>query len=294
MNKNTLLSILLILFLALVGLNVWVYYNNSKKELNEASHKTGEKEHSSNSNSSANKIARTEPVDKYYGKRPNQNSDLTKKEDSLNTANISSGNALEIEKTFVENGLIDVQSLDKTIQTDLRYGTTNNFLSSNMYGGFQKCFLQAEVAEMLAKAQAYIKEQNPKHSLLMLDCTRPRSVQQKMYDAVKGTDKKRYVAYPRGKGSLHNYGVAVDVTIVDENGEELDMGTEFDHFGLLAEPRFNQRYNASGELSNKQLTNRIRLKEVMRKAGFRGIAREWWHFEAFPIETAMNKYKIIE
>lgn len=115
-----------------------------------------------------------------------------------------------------------------------------------------------------------------------------------MWERVKGTEQEQYVASPYGGGSVHGYGSAVDVTIVDGDGKELDMGTPFDFFGDKAQPRYHQRFLDSGELSLEQVTNRERLREVMKQAGFIPIESEWWHFNAFPKELVRKKYKMVE
>ncbi|MGB1242618.1 MAG: M15 family metallopeptidase, partial [Chitinophagales bacterium] len=142
--------------------------------------------------------------------------------------------------------------------------------------------------------QEFLKEKQPRLSLLVLDCARPWSVQKAMWEVVKGTNQERYVASPYGGGSIHNYGASVDVTIVDNEGKELDMGTPFDFFGEKAQPRYHQKFLDSGDLTLEHITNRERLREVMRKAGFRAIESEWWHFNAFKKELVRKKYKMVE
>jgi len=212
---------------------------------------------------------------------------------------VSSEEAKNIITKFIAADLVDVHELDPSIQADIRYGTANNFLEKNMYGGLNKCYLQEEVAKMLSKAQEFLKEKQPRLSLLVLDCARPWSVQKEMWEAVKGTEQQSYVASPYGGdggtgGSIHNYGASVDVTIVDINGKELDMGTPFDFFGEKAQPRHQQKFYDNGELTLEQLTNRERLVTVMKKAGFTGIQTEWWHFNAFKKELVRRKYKRVD
>ncbi|MGB1242849.1 MAG: M15 family metallopeptidase [Chitinophagales bacterium] len=207
--------------------------------------------------------------------------------------------AKNIVTKFMAADLLDVNKLDPSIQADIRYGTANNFLEKNMYGGLNKCYLQEEVAKMLSKAQEFLKEKQPRLSLLVLDCARPWSVQKEMWEAVKGTEQERYVASPYGGdggtgGSIHNYGASVDVTIVDINGKELDMGTPFDFFGEKAQPRHQQKFLDNGELTLEQVTNRERLRTVMKKAGFMGIQTEWWHFNAFKKELVRRKYRRVD
>ena len=96
------------------------------------------------------------------------------------------------------------------------------------------------------------------------------------------------------KGSIHNFGAAVDVSIVDQEGNRLDMGTPFDYFGDLAQPRMKIDFSRDGVLTEKQIENRRLLREVMEKAGFQIIPDEWWHFNAFSPEEVKRRYAIVE
>lgn len=201
--------------------------------------------------------------------------------------------AIELE---MENlGLVDVLSLDSSLHVDLRYSTPNNFTGKDMYGDLNRCYLQKDVADKLVKAQALLKEKYPEYSLLVLDGARPVSIQQYMWDSVdlSPLDRSKYLSNPANR-SLHNFGAAVDVTIVDNSGIELDMGTPYDYFGELAHPRKEQEFLASGELSQVQLSNRELLRSVMRAAGFSRIETEWWHFNSTSRVHAAEIYPVIE
>jgi zinc D-Ala-D-Ala dipeptidase len=201
----------------------------------------------------------------------------------------------EMERLLINYGLVNVQSIDSTIICDLRYATENNFLKKNMYGDFKKCYLQADVAEKLAEAQKYLKEENPSYSLIVFDAVRPRSIQQKMWDALdmEISQKSKYVSNPR-YGSLHNFGAAVDLSIADSSGKELDMGTPFDYFGELAYPVKEKELLEKKILTEIQVKNRELLRRVMYKAGFFNIQTEWWHFNSCYRKTAYEKYNLIE
>jgi len=204
-----------------------------------------------------------------------------------------------VEKNMKRAGLVDVKTVDPDIMVDLRYSTESNFLGSDVYGAMDQCYLQPEVARMLKKAHEILRTRCPQCRLVVLDGARPRQVQQKMWNAVMGTEKEKYVADP-SRGSNHNYGAAVDVTIARvfsgrlEDYELLDMGTEFDHMGPLAQPRYESRYAARGLLSALQVRNRKLLREVMEGAGFKSILSEWWHFNAFSKDEIRRRYTIIE
>jgi zinc D-Ala-D-Ala dipeptidase len=179
------------------------------------------------------------------------------------------------------------------VQTDLRYASTNNFMNENVYGTFTEAYLHQFAAEKLLRASKFLQEEKPGFALLVLDALRPRSAQRKLFAKVKGTPEQKYVADP-DKGSLHNYGFAVDLTIVDSVGNELDMGSGFDDFRPVSEPSREAEFLESGELSDAQIGNRLLLRGVMQKAGFQPIPHEWWHFNAMSLIEARTSYSIVE
>jgi zinc D-Ala-D-Ala dipeptidase len=190
-------------------------------------------------------------------------------------------------------GLIDVQSLDPHIRVELKYATSDNFLHADVYGDLKHCYLQKAVAEKLVAAQKALRKQKPGWSLLVYDCARPRRVQLRMWNLVRGTEQQKYVAPPR-LGSAHNYGAAVDVTIIDAEGQPLDMGTPYDFFGDLAQPKHEAAFLKEGKLSPAQVENRKLLRGVMWKAGFISRLDEWWHFHGFWKDEMETRYQIIE
>ena len=113
------------------------------------------------------------------------------------------------------------------VRIDLRYATARNFTGRNLYGGFRRLYLHRIAAEKLRRAVGILRGSHPGYQLLIFDGLRPRSVQWKLWEAVKGTSKQAYVGNP-SIGSLHNYGLSVDLSIMDHGGQELDMGTAFD------------------------------------------------------------------
>jgi D-alanyl-D-alanine dipeptidase len=189
-------------------------------------------------------------------------------------------------------GLVDVRSLDIWIRVVLPYASSDNFTGQVLYESSQYAYLQPEVAAMLAKASQLLREKYPKYRLLVLDAARPLSVQQKMWDAVKGTPNNIYVANPKKTG-LHNYGAAVDVTITNDLGVWLDMGTPYDFFGEEAQPAKEKEMLKQGKLTQTQLDNRQILRSVMNQAGFQTYYREWWHFNACTLAEAKGKYEVI-
>jgi len=202
--------------------------------------------------------------------------------------------ANEIENKFVGAGLVDVSSIDNTIQVDLvNSDPKKNYFRENYYNGLNKAYLRKEVAIKLAKAQKILKRDHPKFSLLILDAARPRSISKMMYEKMKGTKFEKYVANPK-KGSMHNYGIAVDITIVDEKGKELDMGySPFRKSTLELYWQF-VKMKVGFKLNKEQTENRKLLTDTMKKAGFIPLSFEWWHFNGMHKDVARKKYQIIE
>lgn len=189
--------------------------------------------------------------------------------------------------------VVDITHLNNRILVNLAYSTTNNFLQEDVYGDLHTCYLRREAAEKLDRAQTLLEKKKQGFRLVVYDGLRPRDVQYKMWRIVKNTPQQEYVADPE-KGSIHNFGAAVDLSIVDDQGSLLDMGTPFDYFGDLAQPRYEKRFLEEGGLTKQQIENRKLLREVMEEAGFQGIVDEWWHFNAFSHDEVKRRYKIVE
>jgi D-alanyl-D-alanine dipeptidase len=190
-------------------------------------------------------------------------------------------------------GLVDVQAIVPRVVVELRYSTRNNVTGQDLYGELTTCYLQPEVAAQVRAAQSGLDSQRPGLRLKIWDGARPRGVQARLWTAVRGTAASKFVANP-SYGSLHNYGAALDLTLVDSAGRELDMGTDFDSFDSLAQPDHEGYFYARGLLSEEQLDNRKLLRSVMTQAGFTWISKEWWHFNAMPLDEARYRYKLIE
>ncbi len=176
---------------------------------------------------------------------------------------------------------------------ELPYSTADNAFELVLYADFESCYLQKEALAFLIKADSLLRKSNPDLRFKLLDCARPYSVQQAMWKAVAGTPSSNYVASPK-RHSLHNYGLAVDLTLVDSTGAELDMGTPFDHFGVEAQPREEKRLLEMKVLTKRQIANREILRHAMYGAGFRGIPNEWWHFNAVSRSIAREKYPLLD
>lgn len=187
-------------------------------------------------------------------------------------------------------GLVDIQSLDDSIEVLLKYATTDNFVGENMYGSLRTAYFRPHFAKKIVQAQRLLQERKPGYSLLIYDAARPLSVQRRMRKAVEGTPLTAYVA-DGNRGGRHNYGVAVDLTIIDDNGQILDMGASFDHFGreawigtdkqttLASYKAYVEWQRREGIISDEAARNRNLLLEIMDSVGLRPYAKEWWHYQ---------------
>ena len=176
---------------------------------------------------------------------------------------------------------------------DLKYASSDNFMNENVYNEFNRAFLHRHAAEKLQKAALTLKELKPQYKFIIYDVLRPRSVQWKMWALVKGTDKEEYIANPE-EGSSHNYGMAVDLSIVDEKGQVLDMGSAFDEFDDKSKPKLEQKFISENKLSRVHIENRNLLRACMEPAGFKQFSSEWWHFNALPFAELRAHFTIVE
>ncbi len=168
--------------------------------------------------------------------------------------------------TNPDNRMVDIKDFIPAIRLDLKYATTDNFMHQKLYPTVRTTFLRKPAAEHLKVVVNELKKQNL--NLKIFDAYRPYSVTEKMWEKVKDD---RYAADP-AKGSGHNRGAAVDLTLIDsKTGKELPMGTGFDNFSDTAHPDFMR-------LSPGVLNNRNLLKRVMEENGFKQLSTEWWHF----------------
>ncbi len=102
------------------------------------------------------------------------------------------------------------------------------------------------------------------------------------------------MANPAKGGGLHNYGVAVDITIADPNGNEIDMGTQVDHLGIEANIDREEVLVKNGVMSENARQNRLLLRRIMKNAGFSTIRTEWWHFNLVSKARAREQYKLLD
>ena len=159
---------------------------------------------------------------------------------------------------------VNLKEYNGDFHYDLKYASSDNFLKEQVYD-CGECYLRYKTVKALIAANEVFKKLGYKISIF--DCYRPVDIQKRMWRIIPNPT---YVADP-AKGSIHNRGGAVDITLLDKHGNQVDMGTPFDHFG----PESAHAYN---KLSEQQKNNRRLLREVMVANGFAVFESEWWHY----------------
>ena len=191
------------------------------------------------------------------------------------------------------DGMINIQTADSSIRVELMYARPDNFTGHVLYKSLKEAYLHPNAMRGLIKAQRELKRLHPGYRLIVYDAARPMSVQQEMWNVVRGTSKDIYVSNPAHGGGLHNYGLAVDISILDENGKPLPMGTKVVHLGIEAHITNERSLVQRGKITKQERENRLLLRRVMRSAGFRALHSEWWHFNWCSRQEAKRRYKII-
>lgn len=159
---------------------------------------------------------------------------------------------------------VNLKDYSEDFILDMKYATIDNFLKAKMYE-CEACYLRLKTIHALVEANKDFIRKG--YRIKIFDCYRPLDVQKKMWKIVPDAN---YVANP-SRGSIHNRGGAVDITLVDETGIELDMGTSFDFFGPESAHGFR-------DFSKQILKNRKLLKKIMLRNGFESFDSEWWHY----------------
>lgn len=173
--------------------------------------------------------------------------------------------------TVNDTTFVNLKNYSKDFVYDMKYATSDNFLKAKVYD-CAECFLRLKTVKALIEANDSFLKMGFK--IKLFDCYRPLDIQKKMWKIVSNPS---YVSDP-SKGSIHNRGGAVDITLVDANGKELDMGTPFDFFGVEASHNYT-------DLSKEIKDNRELLKKVMIEKGFNSFDSEWWHYN---LKSALN------
>lgn len=191
----------------------------------------------------------------------------------LSTFSLTAQKKQSAKRPSIEDKFVNIKTLSPEILLDMKYATADNFLGQVVYD-CAECYLRKATAQALVAAQKDFVARG--YSLKLFDCYRPLSVQKKMWKILPGT---HYVANP-AKGSKHNRGAAVDLTLVEmATGKEVDMGTPFDTFS----PKAHHSYT---DLPKEVLVHRQLLREVLGKHNFKPIFSEWWHYEYRPEMTS--------
>ena len=176
------------------------------------------------------------------------------------------------------------------IGIDLRYATPGNFAGRDLYSPHDCAFLHREAATALAASVAWLARECPGFGLLVLDAVRPQRVQEALWESLAGQPElRRYLADP-ARGSIHSFGMAIDITVTDPSGRELDMGTPFDGLDELSHPALEEGFLRAGMLSQAQVDNRVLLRSAMAAGGWKGITTEWWHFDCGDRATVRATY----
>jgi D-alanyl-D-alanine dipeptidase len=176
------------------------------------------------------------------------------------------------------------------IEVDLRYARPDNIWGKDLYHGLDCAWLHRDAAAALELSVAWLAEYRPGASLLILDALRPQRVQEQLWEALQGTDLIGYIADP-ARGSVHSFGMALDLTVIGENGIELDMGTAFDDLSERSHPALEGILLARGDLTQEQFANRQLLRNAMLHGGWVGINTEWWHFDCGDRELVRLTYR---
>ena len=176
----------------------------------------------------------------------------------------------------MKSDLVNLNNKNSEIILDLRYATTNNFTNKILYKN-KECLIHKVAYEHLCIAEDIAKKLG--YKLKIFDAYRPVNVQKKLWDILPDAN---FIAPPE-KGSPHSRGVAVDLTLVDGNNNELDMGTEFDEFSRLS-------YHGCIDISRESYKNRLLLLGIMTDSGWDFFRNEWWHYQLFN----SKKYPIID
>ncbi|HAH56135.1 MAG TPA: peptidase M15 [Flavobacterium sp.] len=180
-------------------------------------------------------------------------------------------NDIKNQETLNDTTFVNLKDYSKDFVYDMKYATSDNFLKAKVYD-CAECFLRLKTVKALIETNLELMKKG--YKIKIFDCYRPLDIQKRMWKIVPNPE---YVANP-SKGSIHNRGGAVDITLVDANGIELNMGTTFDFFGIEASHNYQN-------LSQEIKSNRELLKTTMLKYGFNSFDSEWWHYN---LKSALN------
>ena len=201
----------------------------------------------------------------------------------------------DIEKELEQIGLKNVAEEIPGVEVYMVYSTPYNFMGRVLYEGLDEAYLVPEAVEKLRKANELLRKKRLDLHLVVYDAARPRSIQQQMWKVVENTELQDFVANPnKNGGGPHNYGIAVDVTLVDCTGHPIPMGSEYDYFGDRSRVDLEPQLIETGEINHRELLNRQLLREIMTEAGWLVEPSEWWHFNAMPLTEASQNLTVIK
>lgn len=163
-------------------------------------------------------------------------------------------------------GLVKIEPPDYPVDIELVYAGSNNFVCLPIYAANAPCLLHPDAASCLQRAALAARQAGL--TLKIYDAYRPPAAQEVLW---RLCPNPLYIADPK-RGSNHSRGVAVDVTLLDESGEALDMGTGFDEM-------CEQSHHGRTDLSTSAQRNRLLLLGIMLQAGFEALPTEWWHYQ---------------
>jgi zinc D-Ala-D-Ala dipeptidase len=166
------------------------------------------------------------------------------------------------------HNLIQITEQEFNVKLDIRYAGDNNFTGKPIYNQ-PLCYLHPEALNCLKKTIKLAAEKN--YRLKIFDAYRPIEVQQHLFDAYP---EGGFISNPKTGSVPHCRGIAIDLTLIDENNQELDMGTEFDNFTDLA-------FHDSQVISQTAKKNRQILMQIMLDSGWDFYQKEWWHYQLF-------------
>jgi D-alanyl-D-alanine dipeptidase len=167
-------------------------------------------------------------------------------------------------ETVNDTTFVNLKDYSSDFIYNMKYATADNFLKTKVYD-CEACYLRYKTVKALIKANEKFMKKG--YKIMLFDCYRPLDIQKKMWQIVSNPN---YVADPK-KGSIHNRGGAVDISLVDSIGVAIDMGTPFDFFGIEASHDYEN-------LSEEVKKNRRLLRKIMTRSGFRIFESEWWHY----------------
>ena len=184
---------------------------------------------------------------------------------------------------------VDISSFEN-VSFDLRYASFNNISGHNLYCSGKRVFLHRDAVKKFKKAIHLLNEKQPDFKFVVFDAARPLYAQEALRKTVRGTPYSHYVSSPK-PGGMHNFGMALDLSILDSSNTPLDMGTDFDSFEKAAGKSGETEALKTGRLTEQQIQNRELLRQIMKEAGFTPLPSEWWHFNAYPSNVIRKNYK---